>query len=175
MQAEKPLINRVAQSGLVVLDLENFFPKGEIASFDVAAHLHMGLILREKEFRAALHEHDWALYSGQPLAIYCSADAIVPMWAYMLVAALAAGHASDIFFGSPEAYADYALREAITRLDGAAFAGKKIVVKGCSDRQVPASAYVEITKKLSPHVQSLMFGEPCSTVPILKRAKTAAD
>lgn len=166
---EQTLVNRVAQSGLVTIDLETFFPAGEVVSFDLKDHLFMGLILKEKEFREALKAHDWEQYTGKNLAVFCSTDAIIPMWAYMLVAAHAAAYARDVFQGQPEQYAEFAFVKKLAALDPEDYAGKRLVIKGCSDKPVPPSAYLEITRRLQPVAASIMFGEPCSTVPVYKR------
>lgn len=168
---DNTLVNRVAQSGLITLNLEQFFPDGEIAVFDLKDYLFMGLILKEKDFREALKNHDWTQYRGKILLTYCSADAIVPLWAYMLVAANATPHAADVFQGDAEAYYKAAFLRALAQLDAAQYAGQRIVIKGCSDKPVPPAAYVELTRKLQPYAQSIMFGEPCSTVPVFKRPR----
>ncbi|HNG89826.1 MAG TPA: DUF2480 family protein, partial [Saprospiraceae bacterium] len=168
---EAPLINRVANSTLVTLDLEQFYPSGDIVSFDLKDYLFMGLILKEKDFRDALAAHDWAQYSGKNLAVHCSADAIIPMWAYMLVATYAAPYARDIAQTTPEQFPEIAFQKHLAALDLAPFANRRIVVKGCSDRPVPPSAYLEVTRRLQPIALSIMFGEPCSTVPVYKRPR----
>lgn len=168
---EAPPINRVANSTLVTLDLEQFYPAGDIISFDLKDYLFMGLILKEKDFRDALAAHDWAQYSGKNLAVHCSADAIIPMWAYMLVATYAAPYARDIAQATPEQFPEVAFQKKLTVLDLSPYTNKRIVVKGCSDKPVPPSAYLEITRRLQPVALSIMFGEPCSTVPVYKRRK----
>lgn len=165
------LINRVANSGLISLNLEEFFPKGEIVKFDLKDYLYMELILKEKDFRAALKEHDWSQYDGKILLVYCSTDAIIPVWAYMLVTAYATPHAADIFQGDAEAYYKAAFAKALADLDATQYEQQRIVIKGCSDKPVPAAAYMELTRKLQPYAQSIMYGEPCSTVPIFKRPR----
>ncbi|MFN0013996.1 MAG: DUF2480 family protein [Saprospiraceae bacterium] len=166
---EQTLVNRVATSGLVTIDLEMYYPEGEVVPFDLKDHLFMGLILKEKDFREALQAHDWAQYTGKNLAVFCSADAIIPMWAYMLVAAYAGPFARDVFQGLPEQYAEFAFLKQLATLDPEDYAGKRLVIKGCSDKPVPPSAYLEITRRLQPVAVSIMFGEPCSTVPVYKR------
>lgn len=173
MSEEKILVNRVAASGLITLNLESYFPTAEILSFDLKDYLFMGLILKEKDFREALAEHNWSQYQGKVLLVHCTTDAIIPMWAYMLVAAYAAPYAADIFQGNAEAYYQAAFQKAIAAIDPAQYAQQRIVIKGCSDKPVPASAYLEITRRLQPYAKSIMYGEPCSTVPIYKQAKTA--
>ncbi len=168
---EKPLVNRVASSSLITINLEDFFPKAEVIPFDLKQYLFMELIVKEKDFREAMQQHDWAQYQGKVLLVFCSADAIIPMWAYMLVAASAAPYAADIFQGDAEAYYKTAFAKALDRLDLAEYDQKRIVIKGCSDKPVPAAAYIEITRLLQPYAQSIMYGEPCSTVPIFKRPR----
>ena len=168
---DKPLVNRVANSGLITLNLEEFFPKEAIAPFDLKDYLFQELILKEKDFRASLKEHDWSQYSGKHLVVFCSTDAIIPVWAYMLVAAYATPHALSVFQGSPENFYQVAFQRALEEIDANEYAGKRIVIKGCSNKPVPPSAYVELTRKLQPFAQSIMYGEPCSTVPIFKRPR----
>ncbi len=171
MSNEQPLVNRVAASGLITLKLEDFLPDSEFAEFDLKDYLFQGLILREKEFREAVREHDWSQYQDKILLTYCSTDAIIPVWAYMLVASKAAPFAADIFQGSREAYFDAYFREKLAALEMEKYTDQRIVIKGCSDRPVPVSAYVELTRRLRPHARSIMYGEPCSTVPIFKKPR----
>ncbi len=168
---EQALINRVANSSLVTIDLEEMYPIGEIVPFDLKGYLFMELILKEKDFREALLALDWEQYRGKNLAVFCSADAIIPLWAYMLVATHAAPYVNDIALCEPAEFAGQAFLKKLATFDLQPFEGKRIVVKGCSDKPVPASAYLEITRKLQPIALSIMFGEPCSTVPVYKRAK----
>ncbi len=167
----QPLVNKVASSGLITINLEDFFPKGENAIFDLKAYLFMELILKEKDFREALKVHDWEQYEGKNLLITCSTDAIIPVWAYMLVTTYAEPFAVDIFQGTPEEFYKARFYSALAQLEATQYEGQRIVIKGCSDKPVPAAAYVELTKHLRPHAQSIMYGEPCSTVPIFKRPK----
>ena len=163
------IINKVAESGLTTLDLEAYYPHGETVVFDLKDHLFMGLILKEKDFRATLSTWDWNRYSGKNVAITCSADAIVPMWAYMLVASNLAPVAQQVVFAKAEdALANLFLKN-LQSIRGEDYADKRVVVKGCGDKLIPEAAYVEIAAKLRPHVKSIMYGEPCSTVPIFKR------
>ena len=166
---DKPLVNRVAASGLVTLNLEDFFPKEDLATFDLKGYLFMELILKEKDFRAALAEHDWQQYEGKNLVIFCSADAIIPVWAYMLVTAYAAPFARHIFQGTTDEFYKMAFQQALSQVDAKKYEDQRIVIKGCSDKPVPPSAYVELTRKLQPYAKSIMYGEPCSTVPIFKK------
>lgn len=169
MQTEDTIINRVAQSGIITIDLSDFCEKGERIVLDVASTLHQGLILREKEFRQFLKEHPWQNYAGKNVAIICSADAIVPMWAYMLVAVHLEGIANHFIFGSMQELEIELFRKNLAKMNLSELKGKRVVVKGCSEIPIPAYAYVEITRLLKPLVQSLMFGEPCSNVPIYKK------
>ena len=168
---DKPLVNRVANSGLITINLEDFFPAEEIATFDLKDYLYMELILKEKDFREALKAHDWTQYEGKNLVVYCSTDAIIPVWAYMLVTAYAEPFAHQIFQGDAETFYQVAFMNALSQIDGSTYEQKRIVIKGCSDKPVPPSAYVELTRKLRPYAQSIMYGEPCSTVPIFKRPR----
>jgi hypothetical protein len=162
------LVNKIAQSGLITIDLEDFFPAEEILPFDLSGFLFRGLILKEVEFRAALKQHDWQAYHGQTVAIHCSSDAIIPQWAYMLVASYLLEQTGRIFYGD-KLQVEYGLfLEAVKNLDAAKYKNEKIVIKGCGTKQLTGEAYLEITKKLKPVVKSLMFGEPCSTVPVFK-------
>ena len=171
MSEQKPLVNRVANSGLITLNLEDYFPKAEVVVFDLKDYLYMELILKEKDFRAALKAHDWEQYEGKILLVYCSTDAIIPVWAYMLVSAYATPFAAEIFQGDAETFYKTHYAKVISAIDGEEYAQKRIVIKGCSDKPVPAAAYLELTRKLQPHAQSIMYGEPCSTVPIFKRPR----
>lgn len=168
---EKPLINRVAESGLVTIDLEKYFPTAPFAQFDLKDYLFMGLILKEKDFREAVKTHDWAQYQGKNLLVFCSADAIIPTWAYMLVAVSAAPFAAEVFQGTENEFLKSHYFAHINALDLTIWDSKRIVIKGCSDKAVPPEAYAALTKRLQPLAQSIMFGEPCSTVPIFKKAK----
>ncbi|EJF53819.1 Protein of unknown function (DUF2480) [Saprospira grandis DSM 2844] len=167
----QPLVNRVAQSSLINFNLEDYYPRAEILVFDIKDYLFKGLILREKDFRQALKEIDWSQYAGKNLRVYCSADAIVPTWAYQLVVSLAAPYALAVRFGSQEEFLAGHYQAVLGQLDLADFAGKPVVIKGCSDKPVPVAAYMEITRILQPVAKSIMFGEACSTVPIYKQKK----
>jgi hypothetical protein len=164
------LVNKVAQSGIVTFDLEDYFPKEEtIVTFDLKDYLFKGLILREKDFREALAAINWDDYAGKHLAIYCSADAIIPNWAWMLIVAYAEPVAQTITMGNKEAAIVQLYRAALANLNTDQFVDQRVIIKGCSDKPVPAEAYLEITKVLRPHAKSIMYGEPCSTVPVYKK------
>lgn len=165
----QPLVNRVANSRLTTIDLEQLYPSGEIVAFDLKSYLFMELILKEKDFREALQAHNWEQYKGKNLAVFCSTDAIIPMWAYMLVATYAAPFVQDIALCTPDQFVEIAFQKKIAAIQAADYEGARIVVKGCSNKPVPASAYLEITRRLQPVAQSILFGEPCSTVPVFKK------
>ena len=166
---EEVIVNRVANSGIITLNLENYFHEGKRMQIDVKDQLFMGMILKEKDFREWIKTHDWEQYRDSNVAVFCSADAIVPTWAYMLIAARLTGVAHHFVFGSPEALELSLYQKALTAIRPEDFADQRVVIKGCGDKPVPASAYVEITRLLQPVVKSLMFGEPCSTVPVYKK------
>ena len=163
------LVNKVAESGLISFDLEEYYPKGTIRIFDLKEYLFMGLILKEKDFRAALQTTDWNIYADAYVAVTCSADAIIPMWAYMLIASYLQPVAKDVVFGDEAKLISSLLLKNLAAVNGEEYTDKRVVVKGCGDVAVPEAAYVEITNKLRPFVKSIMYGEPCSTVPIYKR------
>jgi hypothetical protein len=162
------IINKVSQSGLLTLDLEQYYPQEKIVLFDLKPYLFMELILKEKEFRAALQETDWQQYKDQVVAVYCSGDAIIPVWAYMLVASYLQPVARDIIQGDEQTALRQLLLKNISAIDPQAFRDKRVVVKGCGEKEIGAFAYLEITRLLRPVVKSIMYGEPCSTVPVYK-------
>lgn len=169
MEIQENFINKVAQSGLVTLDPAAFYPQGERVIYDIKDNLFHGLMLREKDFREFIKEHDWTQYQDKNVGITCSADAIVPAWAYMLLANKMAPYAVEIVFGDADVLETVLFEKNMSKMDVEQYRGQRIVIKGCGDTPVPVSAYVELTKKLTPVVKSLMFGEPCSTVPIYKK------
>ncbi len=169
MTGEQPLVNRVANSGLITLDLERFYPAEETATFDLKDHLFQGLILREKDFREVIKNHDWTQYAGKVLLVCCSADAIIPMWAYMLVTTAAAPYALDVFQGNHSEWLRAAYREKIAQMEMDIYQDQRLVIKGCGAKPVPPAAYLEISRRLQPVAKSILFGEPCSTVPVFKR------
>lgn len=168
---ETEIINRVAQSGLITLDLEDYYHPGERVVYDLKDNLFMGLILKEKDYRAFLKTHDWSQYAGKNVAVTCSEDAIVPTWAYMLLTLHLQPYANTIVFGSLQDLEEKLYFDAIATINPDDYQDTRVVVKGCSKVAVPTAAYVEITRRLKPVVQALMFGEPCSTVPLYKRPK----
>ena len=171
--SDTALINRVAESGIITLNLEEWYPSEEIVTFDLKKYLFHELILREKDFRQALLEQDWSVFQHKIVLINCTADAIIPLWAYMLVANYLSGIASDVFQGEAEEYLTCYYKKVIESLDTKQYEGQRIVIKGCSHKPVPAQAYASMTIRLKPLALSIMFGEPCSTVPIFKKPKSA--
>nr|WP_093209167.1 DUF2480 family protein [Siphonobacter aquaeclarae] len=171
MQESLEIVNRVANSGLVTLDLESYYHPGERVVYDLKDNLFMEAILREKDFREFLKSHDWSQYTGKNVAVICSADAIVPTWAYMLLAVHLEPYANMVVFGDLQTLEDKLFYDALSRINPEDYQGTRVVVKGCSNYPVPVSAYVEVSRLLRPVVQSLLFGEPCSTVPLYKKPK----
>lgn len=163
------IVNKIANSGLITIDLEKYLPKESIASFDLKDHLFMGLILKEKDFREDLKNLDWSVYQDKMVAINCSADAIIPSWAYMLVVTHLNEVAKDSYVGTTEEMQKHLFIKNIAAIDLSEFADQRIVVKGCGDVNIESFAYAEITKILLPVVKSIMYGEPCSTVPVYKK------
>jgi len=163
------LVNKVAAARIITLKLEDFWPTRPMVNFDLKDYLFMELILKEKDFREAVKAHDFAQYQDKILLVHCSADAIIPAWAYMLVAAAAAPYAGDIYQGTEEEYLRDHYRGVVADLNAEDYVDQRVVVKGCGEREVPAAAYLEITAKLRPVAKSIMFGEPCSTVPVYKQ------
>jgi hypothetical protein len=163
------IVNKVAESGLISFDLEQYYPKEETKAFDLKDYLFMGLILKEKDFRAALLSIEWSSFANMNVAVTCSADAVIPVWAYMLVASYLQPVAKNIVFGTEKQLTDSVLLKNLEAVKGEEFTDKRVVVKGCGDVAIPESAYVAITNKLRPFAKSIMYGEPCSTVPIYKK------
>ena len=169
---EDVIINKVAQSAIITLDLEKFYPEGETEVFDLKNYLFMELILKEKDYRETLKNADWNIYHDKNVAITCTADAIIPMWAYMLAVSYLEPYAKNIVFGDESALFNFLFLKNLEKIDPKEFREKRVVVKGCGDKKIPESAYVKITTILRPVAKSIMYGEPCSTVPIYKAQKT---
>jgi len=167
---ETTFVNKVVESGIISLDLANYLPTQPIALFDLKDHLFMGLILKEKDFRAALLTIDFSIYNNKHVGILCSADAIIPMWAYMLAVSYIQPHALSIQFGNEEAVQEKLLLHNFnTQFIAVDYLDKRVVVKGCGEVAIPPSAFIAITNVLRPYAKSIMYGEPCSTVPIYKK------
>lgn len=168
------LVNKIANSGLITLRPEEWVPSHEINLFDLKEFLFMGMILKEEEFRNMLKAHDWQQYKNKVLCVVCSVDAIIPSWAYMLVTSNASSIASEVFFGTQHQWRTQQILRHIDRIDLATYQDQRVIIKGCSDNfEVGPEVYVALTHRLTPVVKSLMFGEPCSTVPVYKRPKGA--
>ena len=164
--------NKVKESNLISLDLADFKPNTQnIVEFDLAPRLWQGLILKEKDFRSFIAEHDWSQYAGKDVFIHCSADAIVPTWAYMLVSVKLFPVCHFSVIGNEMDLQKALILQKINEFDTSKYPHGKFIVKGCADIVCPEFAMVELTKKLQPTANSIMYGEPCSTVPIYKAAK----
>ncbi|HNR16632.1 MAG TPA: DUF2480 family protein [Chitinophagaceae bacterium] len=165
----EPFINKVAESGLITLDLEKWYPRDETAVFDMKDYLFMGMILKEKDFRDALKNIDWESYRGKNVAVTCSADAIIPVWAYMLVATYLQPFAKEMVMGDEKELHKTIFLKNLSAIDVNEYTDKKVVIKGCGETPIADYVYMEITKLLRPVVKSIMYGEPCSTVPVFKK------
>ncbi|MFN5422850.1 MAG: DUF2480 family protein [bacterium] len=161
--------NRVAESGLITIDLEHYFPAEEIVPFDLKDFLFMEMLLKEKEFRASLDAHDWEQYRNKAVAVFCSTDAIIPMWAYMLVSTKLSSVSSMIINGTIDEALRYIFIKNIQQADVKKYEGKRVFLKGCGEKEIPSYAYMEMSNRLISVVASLMYGEPCSTVPVYKK------
>mgnify|MGYP006205138609 CR=1 FL=1 len=166
---EKEIINKVAQSGIITLDLAKYIPDVPKAELDIKDFLFKGLILKEKDFREQVKSFDWEIYAGKAVAVFCSTDAIVPHWAYMLLAAHLQPHAHTVVYGSKDTLNAVLVHQAIDKINVESLNDQRVVVKGCGDERVDAVAYTAIAVRLLPVVKSLMYGEPCSTVPVFKK------
>lgn len=165
------IINRVAQSQLVVIDLEDYYPIGKRNNIDIKDWLYEGLVLREKDFRQSVASHDWSQYQDQYVALTCSTDAIVPIWAYMLITLEVSKYAKKTVIGDLDTMESSIFQEIISKLDVDLYKDKPIIIKGCADKPVPQNAYVLLSEKLKPIARSIMYGEACSSVPLFKRKK----
>jgi len=162
-------INKIEESGLITINLEDYYPSEEIVLFDLKDYLFMGLILKEKEFREALKQIDLSVYKDKLVAVTCSADAIIPIWAYMLIGSLLQPVVKELYYGTANQIQQQILLKNIESINAADYVEKRVVIKGCGDLPIGEAAYLQITQKLRPVVKSIMYGEPCSTVPIYKK------
>ena len=169
---EDSIVNRVANSGLLTIDLEQFLPSAEIVTFDLKNYLFKGLILKEKDFREALRSLDWEMFRDKHVAVTCSTDAIIPLWAYMLVASYLQPIAKDNYAGTADEMQKSILLQNIADINAESYKDQRVIVKGCGEQEIDRTAYLEITKRLRPFVKSLMYGEACSNVPIFKNKAT---
>lgn len=166
------IVNRVAQSKLVVIDLEDFYPDGKRVQFDIKDWLYEGFVLREKEFRQFVKTHDWSQYKDQYVALGCSTDAIIPAWAYLLISLELTSFAKKTVIGDLNALETSIYQDVINDLDLELFKDKPIIIKGCSNKPVPDNAYIFLSEVLKPYATSIMYGEACSSVPLYKKKKS---
>lgn len=165
------IVNKVAQSGLVTIDLEEYYPEGKRVLLDIKPILFQELILKEKDFREYIKSNDWLQYKDCYVAVTCTNDAVVPTWAYMLLTLALQPHAKKVVFGDLKVLETLLFDEIIEKMDVGIYKDARLVIKGCSNKPVPVSAYVALTEKVKPVAKSIMFGEPCSTVPLYKQPK----
>ena len=163
------IVNRVSQSKLITFDLEDYYPEGKRVTLDIKDWLLEGFILREKEFRNHVAEHDWQQYQNTFVALNCSTDAIIPGWANMLIASKLQPYANRVVVGSLEQLESSIYQSAIESIDITPFQDKAVIIKGCSNKPVPANAYLWITSKMQTVAKSVMYGEACSSVPLFKK------
>jgi len=163
------IINRVANSKLITFDLEDFYPEGKRFVFDIKPWLFQELVLREKDFRQFVKEHDWNQYKNNYIALTCSTDAIIPAWAYMLIATKLESNAKKVIIGDLEQLESSIYQDIINTIDFNEFKDKPVIVKGCSNKPVPTNAYILLIEKLKPIAKSIMYGEACSSVPLHKK------
>ncbi len=163
------IVNRVANSKLVTINLEDFYPEGKRIVFDIKNWLFEGLILREKDFRLKAKEHNWSQYQDNYIALTCSTDAIIPGWAYMLLTTYLDAYAKKVLVGNLEAIEASLYQDIIHQIDYSLYKDKPVIIKGCSNKPVPKNAYILLTSKLMSIAKSVMYGEACSSVPLYKR------
>lgn len=166
---QKEIINRVANSKLITIDLEAFYPEGKRVVFDIKNWLFEGLILREKDFRLKAKKHDWSQYQDQYIALTCSSDAIIPGWAYMLLTTYFNVYAKKVIVGTLETLETSLYQDIISIMDMSSYTDKPVIIKGCANKPVPENAYILLTTKLMSVAKSVMYGEACSSVPLYKR------
>jgi len=164
-----PIINKVAESGLITIDPAEYYPKQDLKLFDLKDFLFMGLILKEKEFREALKNFDWEQYRDKDVAVTCTADAIIPVWAWMLIGSYLQPVANEVIMGDEKELHKKVFLKNLSQIDTNEYAGKRIVIKGCGETPIGDFVYLELTKLLQPVAKSIMYGEPCSTVPVYKK------
>ncbi len=170
MQTPDPIINKVAQKNIITIDLADLYPKeSDLAVIDMKDYLFKGLILREADFREQVKNTDWSIYRDKYVVLYSSVNAIIPMWAYMVLSAELAPYAKDVANAAPAHATDVFMYRAIEKIDPAVYDGQRVVIKGCGDKQIDPAAFVYITQKLAGTARALMYGEPCSMVPVYKR------
>lgn len=167
--------NKVAKSGLITIDLEKMAGDFAVESLDIKQFLFMDLLLREKDFRTALDEFDWSVYRNTVLAVYCSTDAIIASWAYMLIVTHASAYADEVIVGKPEDVRNEIFSRRLSEHDWSQYSGKRVLLKGCSDKTIPPGAYAHATRLLQHYADRIMYGEACSFVPVWRRPKSQVD
>ena len=173
MSDNSPILNRVENSSLVSIDLEDLYDSHERILYDLRTNLYQDLILREKDFRSFIKSYQWEEFKDKNVAITCSVDAIIPTWAYMLLISRIQPHARFVMIGDLDDLEKSLFQKSLEQIDMSKYKDARVVIKGCSNKPVPAYTYGELTRKLMPFVSSIMFGEPCSTVPVYKKPKKA--
>ena len=168
---EGEIVNRVAKSPLINIDLEEFYPEGKRILFDIKDWLYEGIILREKDFRQSVKEHDWSQYQDAYVALTCTEDAIIPSWAYLLLSSELAPYAKKVVVGDLELLETAIFQQVIHNLDISEYQDKPIIIKGCADKPIPPSAFSFLIERIQPIAKNIMYGEACSTVPLYKRKK----
>jgi len=166
-----PIVNRVANSRLVTINLEDFYPIGERVLFDIKDWLYEGLVLKEKDFRESVKNHDWSQYKDDFVALTCNTDAVIPSWAYLLITTKLAPYTKRVVVGDLKEIETTLFNEIITNLDVSVYQDKLLLIKGCTDKKIPETAYVQLIEKLIPVASTIMYGEACSNVPLYKAKK----
>ncbi|RDK88234.1 DUF2480 family protein [Marinirhabdus gelatinilytica] len=166
---QNEIINRVANSKLVTIDLEEHYPEGKRILFDISQWLLEGIVLKEQDFRKAVKEHDWSQYQDCYVALHCSTDAIVPGWAFLFVSLQLAPYASKTVVGTLDTLESILFAEIIPTINLSEAEGKPVIIKGCAHKPIPQNAYVLLAKRLQPIAKSIMYGEACSAVPLFKK------
>lgn len=169
MEIQENIVNKVANSGLITIDLADFYKSGERVVYDISENLFHGLILKEKDFREFVKNHDWTQYQDKYVSIICSTDAIIPTWAYMLLASRMQSYAQEVVFGDLQVLETVLFEQSLSKHDMNQYADQRVIVKGCGDVPVPESAFIKLTLELTKVAKSVMYGEACSTVPVFKR------
>ena len=168
---EEEIINRIANSPLINIDLEELYPEGKRVLFDIKHWLYEGIILREKDFRQSVKEHDWSQYQDQYVALTCSEDAIIPSWAYLLLSTELTSYAKKVVVGNLELLETVIFQEIIQNHDITQYKDRPVIIKGCADKPIPPSAFSFLIERIQPITKNIMYGEACSTVPLYKRKK----
>lgn len=171
MDPNNEIVNRVANSGIITLNFDEILTEIQTAQFDLEPFLWQGLALKEKDFREAIKNYDWSKFQNQHVAVFCTADAIIQTWAFMLIASKLQEQNATAYFCQPVDLPEFLALNYIQNLNAETFANARVVVKGCGTFNLSPNCYVALTQKLQPIVKTLLFGEPCSTVPVYKQPK----